>query len=46
MLSVVATSARWGTEFFGVFVFFAAGSWTMSESSVADDGEVKIALKV
>ena len=46
MLSVVATSARWGMELFDLPFFFGVGSRVASSSLVTDDGEVKIALKV
>jgi hypothetical protein len=46
MLSVVATSAWWGREPFDFLFLFVIGSWAASKSPAADDGDVKIALKV
>jgi hypothetical protein len=49
MLRVVAAFARWGTDSpnsFVFFVFFCAGSWTLSKFPSADDGDVNVALNV
>jgi len=46
MLSVVATSARWGIVLVDPLIFFGVGSRVTSGSVVTDDGEVKITLKV